>query len=254
MIFVQVQLLDATELALTYKIDNPPEGEIRGRRVLVPVGRHQRLGIILGLCDSEPEGISARSIISILDSEPIISEELLNLCQRVSSYYLYPLGLTFLLTLPELLRKKSPEKDQVFQMTKAALLTVSPDEIKDKSFNEQLRELFSKYPSGVPHARLKEHLKSDWQRFMTRARKKGWISITLIPDESVMESSFGQSIETFIPDKLTADQKIILNEAGKALDRTEFSPYLLYGVTGSGKTEVYLRLVEKALAMGKSAD
>ncbi|MGC8719616.1 MAG: replication restart helicase PriA [Thermodesulforhabdaceae bacterium] len=253
MIFVHVQILDATEVILTYRVDHPPEGEIRGRRVLVPVGRHQRLGIILGLCDSEPEGVTVRPVVSILDDEPIITEELLKLCQRVSSYYIYPLGLTLLLALPELLREKSPEKIQSAQMTRAIILTVSPDEIKDRAFDERLGELFTRYPSGLPYAVLKTHLKSDWQRFITKARKKGWIATVFIPDESIFESCFGQKIENFVPEQLTEDQSRIMEQAGKALERQEFSPYLLYGVTGSGKTEIYLRLIEKALSMGKSA-
>ena len=253
MIFLNVQLLDATGASFTYRLDsNETYRHILGCRVLVPVGRYYRLGIVLDVSENEPTGIITKPVAAVPDSEPVLTEELIKLCQRVSSYYIYPLGLTMLLTLPEPLRRKPPKKLQTFRMIKAAVLTCSPETVQDRAFDDGLKELFARYPSGLPLSRIREYLKKDSNRFITKAKKKGWIDVILVPDDDVLESSFGQTIEETEPKELTDDQAKILDEVGRALAKDEFTPHLLYGVTGSGKTEIYLRLTEKALEMGKS--
>ncbi|MEJ5299960.1 MAG: primosomal protein N' [Thermodesulforhabdaceae bacterium] len=255
MIFLHVQLLDATETILTYSLEDrkEPDWDLRGCRVLVPIGRHHRLGLVLDVSAEEPSGITTKPIIAILDSQPVLPQDLINLCRRISSYYLYPLGLTLLMALPEPLRRKPPKKPQTLRTTKAAVLLCSPEDIKDRAFDEGLKELFARYPSGLPLSRIREYLKKDSNRFIVKAKKKGWIDVILVPDEDVLESHFSQTIETSVPEQLTADQARIIEKAVIALTKSSFAPYLLYGVTGSGKTEIYLRLAEKALAMGKSA-
>jgi len=80
--------------------------------------------------------------------------------------------------------------------------------------------------------------------------KKGLLSSTT--RTSVEAEWAGQAIDRFIPAKLTDDQSRILDEISPALAQG-FSTHLIFGVTGSGKTEVYIRLIEQVIARGKVA-
>lgn len=250
--FLNVQPLDATEAVLTYKIEASRYINLRGCRVIVPVGKSRRLGVVLDSTDQEPSIPNIKTVISVLDTEPVFTEELLNFCQRVSSYYLYPLGLTLLLALPESLRRKTSSIASLTKTTRIAVLLVPPETVSDRAFDDNLRQLFVKNPSGVPLVKLKAILEKDLYRFINKLRKKKWLEIISAPDNSVMESFFGQAIETSFPEHLTEDQIKILDEAEKSLGQNRFYPCLLYGVTGSGKTEIYLRLASKAVEIGKS--
>lgn len=252
MTFLKVQLLDPTDSVLTYRLENSYEGNIRGRRVVVPLGRHERIGVVLGVEERKPEISNIKEVKTVLDPEPIFPDELLDFCQRVSSYYLYPLGLTLLLALPEPLRKKSYKEAVSAKLKRVAVLLVKPEDIEDVAFSDSLRKLFEENPRGVPVNRLREIVGKDWRRFINRSKRRGWIEIVSVPDDSISEVYFGQVIETCVPEKLTSDQVKIIDQAVDALHQCKFSPYLLYGVTGSGKTEVYLQLTDKALEMGKS--
>ncbi|MCX7823065.1 MAG: primosomal protein N' [Syntrophobacterales bacterium] len=250
--FLNVQLLDPTGAILTYRFDGAERDNLRGCRVIVPVGRQQRLGIVLEVTPQEPPISNIKTVTALLDSEPIFSEELLVFYQRVASYYLYPLGLTLLRALPDPLRNKPSGKEVLKRSKKIGILLVPPDSIQDRAFDDRVRELFISNPLGVPVAKLREMLKKDWHRFISRAKRRKWLEIISIPEESVIESPFGQAMEVSAPIQLTDDQAKILNEAEDALDQGKFLPYLLYGVTGSGKTEIYLRLTERTLEMGRS--
>ncbi len=300
MAFLSVQLLDATEISLTYKL---PEGFLSkpliGCRVVVPVGKHSRLGIVTDI-QEEVEGEIASKIKPvdlILDQEPIITQELIKFCQKVSSYYLYPLGLLLKFSLPEDLRKipeesylllledeklleifgkervvsrkkllkhlsyyklKKLEKEgfikKIYPETfpthkktvKLAVLKVPLESIKEE-LDTKTKELFEAHPLGIETKALDK-------TFLKKAQKKGWISIeeTTIEDYEIQHSGFYQEIDSQIPTRLTKEQKTIIKELEKAVEEGGFKPFLLYGVTGSGKTEIYIKIAEKVLKMGRS--
>ena len=78
---------------LTYEL--PPEFAAitcRGVRVRVPVGRRQLTGLVLRVHSEEPQGITLRRLVTVIDSEPVVPEDLLTLAEFTSRYYLAPMG------------------------------------------------------------------------------------------------------------------------------------------------------------------
>ncbi len=77
--------------------------------------------------------------------------------------------------------------------------------------------------------------------------------VSIINREVCRSPSFNPELKPYPKPEPTPDQKAILEQISKAIQSNRFSPFLIHGVTGSGKTEIYLRAIEEVLALGKEA-
>jgi len=128
--------------SFTYRIDGPPPPP--GTRVLVPFRQSEQVGWVLG--ESDPEGISQiRTILDVLESEPSIPGELIELARWISDYYVAPLGLVLRSMLPSLLSEGSRE---VLRVTPAGLAAIAGKEevVAEPSGHSQRG-------TGAPHGR-----------------------------------------------------------------------------------------------------
>jgi len=95
-LFAEVSVFNALEKTLHYLVPEPVQGEIRpGKRVLVPLGSREAMGLVLGLESAPPalpKPVRLRPILTVLDPQPVIPDELLSLCRWMSLYYFHPLG------------------------------------------------------------------------------------------------------------------------------------------------------------------
>jgi primosomal protein N' (replication factor Y) len=159
---------------------SPEAGNDVGRRVRVPFGRGERIGVVLGeAATSEvPEG-QLKPVLEVLRDEPPLPADWLALCEFAAAYYQCPVGEVVAQALPPGLK--------------------------------QLRAKKPRAPKPLP-----------------------------LPTGAAIEAPVA-----------TAEQQAAVERIGKSFGR--FEAFLLYGITGSGKTEVYLRLVELALARGGQA-
>jgi primosomal protein N' (replication factor Y) len=211
-----------------------------GLRVRVPFGRQQLTGVIVDIATHSDIALTKlKPAITLLDDEPPLTPTLFELAQWAARYYQYPIGEVLHALLPVTLRKgKGQTAKNVLQFR--ALYTEHHD----------LR-------TGSKSLALYETLKNNaLSREMIYGLGYSSATLKTLLDKQLIES-FVPEPSSFCADNLLAETPLALSEeqrvAVEAVSFGQFSAYLLEGVTGSGKTEVYLQLIQKVLARGEQA-
>ena len=219
-----------------------------GSRVRVPFGRREQVGMVLGFAnESDVPADKMRRCTGVLDETAILSEADLWLIRFTSDYYHHPVGEVVAAALPSLLRHGKPlhptidriiATDLAKQTEVAALARRAPKQAG------LLEALFDAGDDGLDTDLLTEILPT-WRRAAKGLAAKGLIATFESRAEEFDERLVAP--KTRGPD-LNADQRRALSVL-RASDR--FGTCLLDGVTGSGKTEVYLQRMQDVLAQGK---
>lgn len=217
-----------------------------GMRVRVSFGRSERIGMIVELpTHTELPDNKIKSISAVIDTKPLITTTTLKLCQWASTYYHYPIGEVLLGTLPKLLRQggaatiQKPLLYQLSALGEQAL--INPTTSKRAPKQTALLQYLKTHP-GSTKTILKQ------QGFDSSFTKKLLDKKYIVTQET--PTLLTPSIEKLTALMLTPEQQ----QACDAINQqTGFKTFLLDGVTGSGKTEVYLRCIEKVLQQGKQA-
>ncbi len=215
-----------------------------GVRVRVPFGRGHRVGLVMGVkADSDLPASRLKSVEAVLDQEPLLPDDLQRLLAWASAYYQHPPGEVFATAIPLGLRegRGMAEGEAAFALTRAgreadaALLNRAP---------AQWRAFQQLFAAGEPlTAGQLESLGPAWRRAVNALIARGWVAGTrlagaLEPIRAAPDS----------PPALTPEQ----SRAVAAITATTgFRCFLLDGVTGSGKTEVYLRCIRERLDAGQ---
>lgn len=216
-----------------------------GRRVRVPFGRKQRIGVIIGIrTDSVHAPDKLKPVLEIYRDTPALPAELLRLLDFCSDYYHYPLGATVLAVLPTRLRCTRPAPNKLsnaWQLTPAGLR-----EAADLPAHAPAqRALFARMRDGQIHTATTLAASAGSYRAILKSWvSRGWAEHGKQP--ALLDSHREPEANNAPP--LTAAQLNAL--AVIEAEFAHFRAFLLHGVTGSGKTEIYLHLVETALARG----
>lgn len=234
-------------LRKTFDYLYPETGEVqKGARVRVPFGRRHLVGIVVGRSEtSRIEEGKIRCVQQIIDNEPAVPAPLLSLLEWAASYYHHPLGETIFTALPTLIRQarslyESP--DICWTITESGRLL---DHAKVKgSVQKKILFLLNGSDAPVPESLLRD-ISSSWRQSLKRLTEKGWI-----------EPAKCAAATSLMENKPARTEGPKLNEyqaaAVTAISQAEgFNSYVLHGVTGSGKTEVYIRAAQQALEQGK---
>ena len=220
-----------------------------GCRVRVPFGRVERIGLVVehpAKTDVARERL--KTIGAVLDATPAIGPELLASLRWAAEYYHHPIGAVLSHALPGLLREgraidEPPEPAwQLTEAGRAADVTRLP-----RTARQQARALQALRERALTASELATH--DVAATALARLEAKGWIAPALALQRSADEPKHtrpGREPE------LTSDQRTVLAEIAAAQSAQRgFRAYLLHGVTGSGKTEIYLRLIASELAAGR---
>jgi len=220
---------------------------IPGTRVSVPFGRRSIVGIIVGeIQKTEVPSNKLRSVYKVLDSTPAISADLLSLLQWASRYYHHPLGEVLSTALPVALRQGKPA-----QLAEQECFRWLPESTADKptikksaAVQQRLLEYLQQRAGQVATAAALRQISPRWRVSLKPLIERGFVSAETYTD---------------IPaNTATGDKPELLDEQAVAVAAIQkslglFKGFLLNGVTGSGKTEVYLRCIEAAVSQGLQA-
>jgi primosomal protein N' (replication factor Y) len=237
--------------SFTYLVPEQLTGRLLpGQRVLVPFGRTTALAFYLGPAERPRQGVRLRSIERELEPEPAIPADLMALLRFASQHYRYPLGEALRGALPPGLAIGGEQLGPGPEMESFARAQVGADPGQLRRAPAQAAALSYLLAVGG-RAALSEiaHAVPGAASSIKRLEERGWVRIEREPIAADLNTPW----EQLRPKHLTGEQSQCVSAVQQALEEGGFRPFLLHGVTGSGKTEVYLRAVECALALGRGA-
>jgi primosomal protein N' (replication factor Y) (superfamily II helicase) len=233
--------------------ENGPEyAPDRGKRVIVPFGKQTRIGIITAVTDtSEVPAAKLRKAIRIIDTEPLLDATIMDLLEWATDYYRYAPGEVITAALPGLLRKGKAidATETIWCMTEAGLNIDIATLAKRAPVQARIIEQARETPDGAGETTLSVAGKT-WRAAAAKLVEKKLLERSERRIDSLGTSDHTRVQPTSTPPTPTDDQHVAINAIKAA---TGFSAFLLEGVTGSGKTEVYLRCIERELKNGRQS-
>jgi primosomal protein N' (replication factor Y) (superfamily II helicase) len=248
--FARVIIPSPLSQPLIYAVPEDLRGRIAvGMRVLIPLGKRKVTGVVLELLQATSL-LQTRPIEALPDEGPVLDQTLLFLCQWVAQYYLATLGEVLATILPPPLRRESQRK---------VVLVPGVFAPSDPLEREILRRLRQK-ERGINVKTLTRQISSrNIHSALERLRSRGVVAIhERIPGQRQRQTdSFGElSAEPSAKPTafaLTPEQQSALAAIETQRRQGGFEVFLLHGVTGSGKTEVYLRAMEQTRQAGRQS-
>ena len=224
-------------------VDVDPAALQAGVRIRIPFGRRTVIGVLLAVAtESDIDTHKLKRALEVLDETPVISTDVMAMVLWASDYYHHPVGHAISAAMPALLRhgRQPTAADATgWRMTQAGR-AIDTTALSRAARQAKVMTLLSAYPRGINRSAI------DAPASVLRAlTDKGWIE-TCSLNESHSDGAIVPSAHTLNPDQQLAVETI-------AAQSGNFKPFLLAGVTGSGKTEVYLKLIESTLARQQQA-
>lgn len=244
-----------------YKVPSALEEDIDvGKRVEVSFGRGKKSSeeaiIVKVISDKEYEGkYKLKEIISVIDEVSYINEERLKLAKNISYLYFCNVYDALKLMLPPGTRAKGSSKKIDIKKDTAIRLRVSSEKI--------MQDIEDNIITSAKHIRLLTFLISndfvllsdvvdglDISRAVIKTvEKNGYIELYKVEKEIDLLEEF--NVKKTYPKTPTVEQKAAIDKLNMKIYDEKFSECLLFGVTGSGKTEVYLQVIQTVLSQGK---
>lgn len=235
MTIVRVALDVPLATLFDYTVD---EAVVVGQRVIVPFGRRQLVGVVMALVETSdvlPERI--RQVVRVLCDNAPISANLLALLQFCSDYYHYPIGQTVMPALPAGLRTDKPLRIQPvrhYRLT-GRRLDLPP---KRKTAALRIVDALALHPCSLAQLKM---ISATALAQLKWLMQDDWVEAFVAESAKIAAHRFANAHE------LTADQQAVVDAVTQSAG---FGCFLLHGITGSGKTEVYVHLIDYALQRG----
>ncbi|MBM4251091.1 MAG: primosomal protein N' [Deltaproteobacteria bacterium] len=257
----QIEVAVPSPLAQTFTYKAPIH-VVAGCRVLVPFGVRKVVGVVLSSCPYEADqsrDFALKEVAEIVDSEPVYSEIVIDIAKWMSQYYMHPIG--------EVLRGMLPAANKKTKRERLRLTDLGVQERADltSQSGQILLSLFGAKKSEVAAITAKSRLK----RLLTEPhidtkmakisvlKRRGLITLdtgtsisarktdTVHQDNEPTDANCEQAI---IPELTPLQQKAVATMRDALHEPSKAQPFLLHGITGAGKTEVYLHLIHEILS------
>jgi len=226
-----------------------------GARVRVSLGRASAVGVIVAHAEqSQLAAERLRPIRELLDAVPLFAPELLDLLQWTANYYHHPPGEVFASALPAALRTGQPVRAQETWVALSAEghAAALGDLPRRAPRQRELLLLLATRPTGWNATEL-DATRAGWRTAARALQQRGWLEF--IEREAATSDLPAIVPRSTLPREATPVLSAAQVQAVETIDAAHkgYGTYLLQGVTGSGKTEVYLRLVQRTLERERSA-
>ncbi|MFM8517626.1 MAG: primosomal protein N' [Nevskiaceae bacterium] len=223
-----------------------------GMRVWVPFGNRLRVGVVVSLVDqSSVESSKLKRISSVIDHQPSFSPALLQTLQWAADYYHHPLGEVIATALPKLLREGASLQalEECWRVTDAGREALCGGEPRRAPRQRALlQQLMQAAPEGREDgwsAAALDRASPNWREAAKALRERSWV---LRGERPVGTPEAAPARELAVTQPEPTEGQQAAQQAITAADDGGFHAWLLHGITGSGKTEVYLRLTARQLA------
>jgi primosomal protein N' (replication factor Y) len=239
---------------LRYRVPDGLPAPPKGARVMVPVGHRTLLGCVVDADAAPPEGARLRDLSQILDREPFLPPGIVDLALWVGDYYASGPGDALAIAMPPLARQG---RASAFRTTKRAeLVEAPPSGVVVKGAKQQAAlEILRATPGATLQVLAQQGVSTATVRsLVTRG-------LLRLHDETVLRDPFddesGAGGTWTLPVAAAGERTLTAEQAGAVSTLSDmaaagaFRVGLLHGVTGSGKTEIYLHLAERVLAAGR---
>ena len=238
-----------------YRVPEGTAAPAPGTRVRVPFGRQRLIGVVVEhAVDSAVPEARLKPIAAVLDTVPVLAAEVLELVRWASDYYHHPLGEVIATALPKAVRSGASRiaLDELWAATPAGREALGSGRLARSPAQRQLLELLlARGP--LRQATLNELLAERlprWRPAATALLKQGWMlqeSVAAeLPAAAPLPAAAAGTAPVPTPEQSQAVAAITAALGG-------FSTFVLHGLTGSGKTEVYLQVIREVLAQGRRA-
>ena len=222
-----------------------PEALQPGQRVWVPFGRRKAVGVIVELRSrSDVPEARLKSALALIDEVPVIDAILLDLLRWSAEYYRHPPGEVIAAALPVALRSGA---DAVATAERWTLSTAArtgdaaPIGTRATRLRELADYLAAHGPAGAAELGA---LSARWRDHVRELEQRGWV--INVREDVVTTATMTQTVARELGPELTPEQDAAVSAIVAAHGR--YTPFVLHGVTGSGKTEVYLRAIAAVVA------
>ncbi len=221
-------------------------------RVKVPLGKGNRelVGYCVGIEVVSQPASQLKPILETIDLQPLCTGNVLKLVQWMSRYYIVPLGQVFEAVIPAGVRTMAGTRMRtlLFPSEKAAdesVVNALPTKQRhvlqqlilasEPLSTEQLQKLANCSPGPIQSLRERGLIEARSERVLEGAER------------------FNTKHTAVMPPALTADQRLALGTIRNALDSSQHQTILLHGITGSGKTEIYMQAIEQTISFGRQS-
>jgi primosomal protein N' (replication factor Y) (superfamily II helicase) len=265
--YVEVALPVPIRKVFTYDVPSALRGVLQpGSRVAVSFSRRKLAGFVVGGREDLPDGVArALPVAGLLESEPVFTPELLRFLDRAAKYYMHPLG--------EVLRSAAPALPAgAMRRLRADGFLAAAESLPGQSVAHRTTWKVTATGTHVDGIRLGARQRKLMNRLAGRGsilleELRGEVNdpravVRSLVDKGLLECEeveanrdpfFRTQVTRDEPPAPTAAQQFAIDAIGEAIARRGREPYLLHGVTGSGKTEVYLRAIDEVRRTDRGA-
>jgi primosomal protein N' (replication factor Y) len=228
-----------------------------GSRVLIPFSSKKLIGVVVREIENLEEDVKTsfkiKSILKKLEEEDLMTHELLELGKWLSSYYHTPLGEVYKAMIPQ---------REVARLVKTWTLSKMPEDLEAA---ETLKKIFGQKKTVLTYTTVQKKYKELLQADpnlppLEFFKKKKWVIESKEEKKKQSSSCTKKEKISFLDNKSCVDKPTLTEEQEEVYNsffqksKEPWKPFLLQGVTGSGKTEVYLRILERILEEHKTSE